>query len=162
VKVGKSPAEGELIVSGSIGWLKVAVTAVPVTTLSLVFVLVGTFVAMLLGLDEVTVGSAAAPIRLPGATAANTLPIPPPASNEANSMAVNTGSLHELSNLVIFFPSFVSPQGAGVGGSVASTRCGPRCHNEAKPGDKLIYIDHSPQLSRRLIAPRDMRQMRPR
>jgi hypothetical protein len=36
----------ELTDSGSISWLKVAVTSVPVTTLSLVFVLVGTFVAL--------------------------------------------------------------------------------------------------------------------
>ena len=68
VNVSEFPAEDELTVSGSIGWLKVAVTAVPVTTLSLVFMLVGTFVALLLGLDEITVGSVAAPTRVPGAT----------------------------------------------------------------------------------------------
>ena len=73
----------ELTVSGSISWLKVAVTSVPVTTLSLVFVLVGAFVALLLGFDEITVGSVAAPTRVPGATvtpgstSAKTLPIPP-------------------------------------------------------------------------------------
>src|SRR5450631_2118019 len=120
VNVSKFPAEDDLTVSGSIGWLKVAVTAVPVTTLSLVFVLVGTLVALLLGLDEITVGSVAAPTRVPGvtvtsgATAAKALPIPPPASNAANSNAINTiniGGLYEPSNLVIFFPSFMSPQG---------------------------------------------------
>jgi hypothetical protein len=106
-------------VAGSIGWLKVAVTAAPVTTLLLVFVLVGTVVALLLGLDEITVGSVAAPTRLPGATAtpgataAKVLPIPPSASNAANSRTIHIDGLYELSNLVIFFPSFMSPQGAG-------------------------------------------------
>src|ERR1039457_7728445 len=68
VNVSKVPAEEELIVAGSMGWLKVAVAAVPVTTLLLVFVLVGTVVVLLLGLDEITVGSVAAPTRVPGAT----------------------------------------------------------------------------------------------
>src|SRR5450755_1786534 len=68
VNVSKFPSEEELIVAGSMGWLKVAVAAVPVTTLSPVFVLVGTVVALLLGLDEITVGSVAAPTRVPGAT----------------------------------------------------------------------------------------------
>jgi hypothetical protein len=45
LNVSKFPGEEELIVAGSIGWLKVAVTAVPVTTLLLSFVLVGTAVA---------------------------------------------------------------------------------------------------------------------
>jgi hypothetical protein len=89
------------------GWLKVAVAAVPDTTLLLVFVLVGTVVAPLLGLDEITVGSVAAPTSVPGATvtpgatAAKALPIPPPASNAANSNAINIGGLYELSNPVI-------------------------------------------------------------
>jgi hypothetical protein len=120
VNVSKSPGEDELTVSGSIGWLKVAVTAVPVTTLSLVFVLVGTFVALLLGLDEITVGSLAAPTRVPGATVtpgstpAKALPIPAAASKAANSNATNIGGLYELSNLVIFFPSLSrAPQGTG-------------------------------------------------
>jgi hypothetical protein len=118
VNVSKFPGEDELTVSGSISWLKVAVTAVPVTTLSLVFVLVGTFVALLLGLDEITVGSVAAPTRVPGATvtpgstAAKTLPIPPPPSKAANSNAINIGGLYELSNLVIILSlSFMSPAG---------------------------------------------------
>jgi len=119
VNVSKFPAEDELTVSGSIGWLKVAVTAVPVTTLSLVFVLVCTFVALLLGLDETTVGSVAAPTRVPGATAAKTLPTPPPASKAANSNAINIGGLYELSNLIICFPLSLSPQGTGGGRSVA-------------------------------------------
>ena len=68
VNVSEIPGEDELTVSGSIGWLKVAVTAAPVTTLSLVFVLIGTFVALSPGLDEITVGSVAAPTRVPGAT----------------------------------------------------------------------------------------------
>jgi hypothetical protein len=112
VNVSKFPAEDEVTVSGSIGWLKVAVTAVPVTTLSLVFVLVGTFVALLLGLDETTVGSVAAPTRMPGATVtpgatfAKTLPIPPPASKATNNNAMNIGGLYELSNLVIFLSLF--------------------------------------------------------
>jgi hypothetical protein len=83
-----------------------------------VFVLVGTFVALLLGLDEITVGSVAAPTRVPGATvtpgsmAAKTLPIPPPPSKAANSNAINIDGLYELSNLVIFFLSlFMSPAG---------------------------------------------------
>jgi hypothetical protein len=114
VKVGEFLAEDELTVSGSIGWLKVALTAVPVTTLSLVFVLVGTFVALLLGLDETTVGSVTAPTRVPGATVtpgsteAKTLPIPPTASKAANSSRINIGGLYKLSNLIICFPSFVS------------------------------------------------------
>jgi hypothetical protein len=122
VNVSKFPAEDELTVSGSIRWLKVAVTAVPVTTLSLEFVLVGTFVAPLLGLDEITVGSVAAPTRVPGATvapgsmAAKTLPIPLPASKTANSnAAINMGGLCELSNLVIFFSSFMPEAGRGEG-----------------------------------------------
>jgi len=106
VNVSEFPAADELTVSGSIGWLKVAVSAVPVTTLSLVFVLVGTFVAWLLGLDETTVGSVDAPTRVPGATVAKTRPIPPPASKATNSNAINIGGLFELSNLVIFFPPF--------------------------------------------------------
>jgi hypothetical protein len=112
VNVSEFAAEDEFTVSGSIGWLKVAVTAVPVTTLSLVFTLVGTFVALLLGLDETTVGSVAALTRalgatvIPGATAAKTLPIPPTASKAANSNAINIGGLYELSNLVIFFSPF--------------------------------------------------------
>jgi hypothetical protein len=99
VNASKIPAEDELTVSGSIGWLKVAVTAAPVTTLSLVFVLFGTFVALLPGLDEITEGSVAAPTRVPGATltpgatAAKTLPIPPPASKAAKTNAINIGSL---------------------------------------------------------------------
>jgi hypothetical protein len=109
-------------VAGSIGWLKVAVVAVPVTTLLLVFVLVGTVVVLLLGLDEITVGSVAAPTRVPGATvtpgstAANTLPIPPPTSKAASSSATNIGSLYELSNFIIVFSSLslsLAAQGTG-------------------------------------------------
>jgi hypothetical protein len=88
VNVSKFPAADELIVSGSIGWLKVAVAAAPVTTFPLVFVLVGTFVARLLGLDEITVGAPGA-ARMPESTAAKTLRIPPPASRAANSNAIN-------------------------------------------------------------------------
>jgi hypothetical protein len=108
-------------VAGSIGWLKVAVAAVPVTTLLLVLVLVGTVVARLLGLDEITVGSVAAPTRMsgatvtPGSTAANTLPLPPPASKTANSSVIKTGGLCELSNLIICFPLSFAPQGTGGG-----------------------------------------------
>jgi hypothetical protein len=74
--------------------------------------LVGTFVALLLGLDETTVGSVAAATRVPGATVtpgatvAKTLPIPPHVTKATNSNAMNIGGLYELSNLVIFFPSF--------------------------------------------------------
>jgi hypothetical protein len=57
--VSKRPGVDELTVSGSIDWLKIAVTEVPLTTLSLEFVLVGTFVALLLGLAEITVDSVA-------------------------------------------------------------------------------------------------------
>jgi hypothetical protein len=112
VNVSTLPAGDELTVAVSIGWLKVAVAAVPVTTLSLVFVLVGTVVALLLGVDEITVGSVAAPARVPGATvtpgstAAKTLPIPPPARKVANSKAINMVGLYKLSNLVIFFYLF--------------------------------------------------------
>src|ERR1035437_4078501 len=115
VNVSKFPAEEELIVAGSMGWLKVAVAAVPATTLLLVFVLVGTVVALLLGLDEITVGSVAAPTRVPGATvtpgptAAKTLPIPPPASKAADSTAINIDGLYELSNLVIILSLFHEP-----------------------------------------------------
>jgi hypothetical protein len=69
-------------------------------------VLVGTSVALLLGLDETTVGSVAAPTRVPGATVAKTLPIPPPPSKATNSSAMNIGGLYELSNLVIFLSLF--------------------------------------------------------
>jgi hypothetical protein len=76
--------------------------------------LVGTVVAPLLGLDEITVGSVAAPTRVPGATvtpgatAAKTLPIPPPVSKATNSKAINIGGLDELLNLVInSFPTFM-------------------------------------------------------
>jgi hypothetical protein len=115
VNVSKFPTADELIVSGSIGWLKVAVAAVPVTRLPLVFMLVGTFVALLPGLDEITIGSVAAPIRVPGATvepgstAATTLPIPPPAIKATNNNAINIVGLYELSNLVIFFPCSHGP-----------------------------------------------------
>jgi hypothetical protein len=93
------------------GWLKVAVTPMPVTTLSLVSTLVGTFVAQLLGLDEITVGSVAPPATVPGATlppgstAAKTLFIPPPASKQADRNNINIGSLYELSNLgIVYLP----------------------------------------------------------
>jgi hypothetical protein len=46
VNVSKSPAEDELTVAGSMGWLKVAVAVAPVTMFSPVFVLVGTAVAL--------------------------------------------------------------------------------------------------------------------
>jgi hypothetical protein len=136
------------------GWLKVAVAAVPVTTLLLVFVLVGTVVALLLGLDEITVGSVAAPTSVPGATvtpgatAAKALPIPPPASNAANSNAINIGGLYELSNPVIYFPSFMSPQGTGGWPIRCLDRWGSHPHIETKPREKLFYIDHLRQLSR--------------
>jgi hypothetical protein len=115
VKVSKFPAEGELIVSGSIGWLKVAVTMVPVRTLSLEFMLVGTFVAQLLGLAEVTVGSVAAPTRVPGETAtpgsaaAKILPITL-ASSTAKSKATKIGGLYEPSNVVIVLTLSMSSQ----------------------------------------------------
>jgi hypothetical protein len=115
VNVSEFPALEELIVAGSIGWLKVAVTTVPLTTLLLLFVLVGTFVALSLGLDEITVGSVAAPPRAPeatvtpGGTAAKALPIPPPASKAAKSNAINIDGLYELSNLVIFLSLFHEP-----------------------------------------------------
>jgi hypothetical protein len=89
----------EFTVAGSMGWLKVAVIPVPVTTLSLVLMLVGTSVAQLLGLDEITVGSAAAPATVPGATltpgatAAKTLFIPPLASKQAARNNTHTASL---------------------------------------------------------------------
>jgi hypothetical protein len=92
-------------VAASIGWVKVAVTWVAVTTLLLLFVLVGTVVSPLLGLDEITVGCVTAPTRVPGAKlsgVAKALPMPPPASKTANSNAINIVGLHELSNLIIF------------------------------------------------------------
>jgi hypothetical protein len=116
VNVSKFPADEGLdeglIVARSIGWLKVAVTRVPVTTLFLSWVLVGTFLSQLLGLDEITVGSLAAPTRVPGATltpgatAAKPLSIPPAASKAENSKAINVDGLHEHFKLVIFFPLF--------------------------------------------------------
>jgi len=89
----------EFTVAGSIGWLKVAVTPVPVTMLSLVLMLVGTSEAQLLGFDEITVGSAASPATVPGATltpgstAAKTLFIPPLASKQADRKNTDTASL---------------------------------------------------------------------
>lgn len=115
VNVSKFLAEEELIVAGSIGWLKVAVTTVPVTTLLLLFVLEGTFVALLPGLDEITVGSVTGPTRVPGAmvmlgrTAAKVLTMPPPESKAAISNAMNRGNWKELFNLDIF--SFSEPAG---------------------------------------------------
>lgn len=145
VNVSKFPTADELIVSGSIGWLKVAVAAVPVTTLPLVFVLVGMFVALLLGLDEITVGSVAAPIRAlgatvtPGSTAAKTLPIPPLASKATNNNAINIVGLYELSNLGIFFPAFMGPRDTGFGRSVClEIRWSPHLHIEAKQREELF------------------------
>jgi hypothetical protein len=92
------------------GWLKVAVTTVPVTTLSLEFMLVGTFLSQLPGLDEITMGSAAAPKSVPGATAtpgsaaAKALTIPLPASEQANRNAISIRSLYELLNLLMALP----------------------------------------------------------
>jgi len=89
VKVSDFSTANALIVSGSIGWLNVALTVVPVTTFSVVLVLVGMLVALLLGLDEITVGSMTTPIRVPaatvtpGLTAAKALPIPLAASKVA-------------------------------------------------------------------------------
>jgi hypothetical protein len=138
------------------GWLNVAVTTVPVTTLSLEFVLVGTFLSQLRGLDEITMGSVAAPPTVPGATAtpgataAKTLPIPPPATKKANSNAINAGSLNELSNLFIVLP-FMSRRATIVADPSPDPLTwtgGDRSplHLEAKPREELIYIDHLRQL----------------
>jgi hypothetical protein len=84
------------------------VAAVAVTTLSLVFVLVGTFVAPLVGLDEVTVGTVAAPLTVPGttvkpgSTAAKAFAIPPSASTAANINTIKIVGLYAPLNLVIF------------------------------------------------------------
>jgi hypothetical protein len=109
VNVDKFSAEDELSVAASMGSLKVAVTTVPVTTFSLEFLLVGAFVAQLLGLDEITVGSVAAPSNVPGATvtlgstAAKIVLTPATAVKQTNSSAINRRSLCEVSNRVIGF-----------------------------------------------------------
>jgi hypothetical protein len=79
VKVSSVPAVEESIVAGFIGTLKVALTAVPVTMLLLPLVLVGVFVAPLLGLVESTVTACAC------ATLANANPARTAASGSAAS-----------------------------------------------------------------------------
>jgi hypothetical protein len=79
-------------VSGSIGCVKVALNRVPVTTLPEPLVPVATFVALLLGLAEPTVGlMAAAPgSATAGAAAVPPPPLPPhPARNTHNSNIIN-------------------------------------------------------------------------
>src|SRR5450830_535847 len=99
VNVDSVPAGAELIVAGFIGCVKVAVTNVPVTTLPMPLVLVGTLVASLLGFEEATVGSVAEAHgvpTVPGITVALTLasPLPPPPpphpiSKADSSIAIN-------------------------------------------------------------------------
>jgi hypothetical protein len=99
VNVVSVPAGAELIVAGFIGCVKVAVTNVPVTTLPVPLVLVGTLVALLLGFEEATVGSVAeAPgvPTAPGITVAlapEPVPSPPPPphplSKADSSIAIN-------------------------------------------------------------------------
>jgi len=101
------------MVAGFIAWVKVAVSCVPVTTLLLPLVLVGTFVAPLPGLADPTVGlvaeapeDPAAPgtAFAPGATlppAAVPPPPPPPqpaAQTARNNAASHNRGLYELSN----------------------------------------------------------------
>ena len=69
-------------------------------TFSPLFMLVGTFVDQLLGLEEITEGSVTE-TRSRGFAAGEALPIPPPASIEANNNVLNTRRLDELSNCVI-------------------------------------------------------------
>lgn len=126
VKVRSVPAGDESIVAGSIGWLKVATTSVPVTTLLLLLVLVGTFVAPLPGLSDTTVGLPVDVVRLPEESATTVLfaawlsvelpPAPPPhPANEAASSdaTIHASGLDKFSNPFIFFFLYVCPQGAG-------------------------------------------------
>src|SRR5450830_1340841 len=99
VKVSSVPAGAELIVAGFIGCVKVAVTNVPVTTLPVPLVLVGTLVALLLGFEEPTVGLVAEAPGVPTAPGitvalalALVLPSPPPPhpiSKADNSIVIN-------------------------------------------------------------------------
>ena len=102
VNVSSFPAGNELIVAGSIGWLKVAVTVVPVTMLLLLLVLVGALEAPLLGLVEVTLIEASAPLM----------------PHTVSSDAINHVS--GLKNLfIIFFLSSFGLQGTGYSRSIA-------------------------------------------
>ena len=109
---------GAVIVAGCIASSKVAVSTLPVTTLPVPFVLVGTFVTLLLGLEEITVGlEDAAPAvpavpgtaTTPGATLPFALapspPPPHPATNAVNSEAlIHISVLKRLMDLFIGFP----------------------------------------------------------
>jgi ABC-type enterobactin transport system permease subunit len=96
VNVSIVPAGDELIVAGSRGWLKAAVTSFPVTTLFLPLVLVGTFVALLLGLEEAMVRSVLAPPL-------GSPPLPPPQAGSATdrSNAKNRPKVVEEPRFVI-------------------------------------------------------------
>src|SRR5450830_964567 len=121
VNVGNVPAGAELIVVGFIGCVKVAVTNVPVTTLPMPLVLVGTLVALLLGFEEATVGLVAeAPgvPTVPGITVALTLasPLPPPPpphpiSEADSSIAINQPQVvaEQFLNSLIFVSNRDSP-----------------------------------------------------
>ena len=116
VSVNVPGAVAELIVAGFIGCVKVAANAVPVTTLLLLLVLVGTFVPPLLGNAEPTVGSVAAAPGVPaapGPTAAPAPapPLPPPPPHPATKAASSTAMIHpcreeQLWNLFIGFPVY--------------------------------------------------------
>jgi hypothetical protein len=87
-----------LTVCGSIRWLKVAVTSVPVTTLSRRFVLVGMSVAPFPGLDEITAGFRDASPEPP---AASTLSIPPLAAKAADTNSTTARNIDVVCTLSV-------------------------------------------------------------
>jgi len=97
VKVSRVPAGSESIVAGFIAWLNVAETDVPVTMLLLQLVLVGVFVAPLLGFVERTVTACA---RL-----GNANPVKTAASGSAASQDCGFKELLNLFIFVLFSPS---------------------------------------------------------
>jgi hypothetical protein len=123
VNVNSVPAGEELIVVGSIAWLNVAVTAVPVTRLALLLLLVATVAAPLLGMAEVTVGSLAVPPgapAAPGTTVTPTAtvplapapapapaPVPPPPPPHPASATVSNNAMGHVNGLDIFWYLFI-------------------------------------------------------
>ena len=130
VNVSSFPAGAEFIVTGSIGWSKVAVTTVPLTTLLLLLVLVGTFVAFVLGLEETSVGAPVTTVLFASVLEfadPPSAPPPHPATKAVSNNAIShVSGLNKRSNLFIFFlSSFESVRYRLMADSL---RCAPRMH----------------------------------
>jgi hypothetical protein len=97
VNVSCCPAFNESIVAGFIGWLKVAVGDVLVTIFLLLLMLVGTLVASLLGLVDITAGAVCA-IRLL---------LKPPAHPARSTAIKEVRDLTNFPNLYIYFPLLI-------------------------------------------------------